>query len=492
MAVKISFDLFFLAALLPALLLAQSDAIANIHGVDTVRVVAADQSPAYDLEQIEDEVTGAVSRTKRNLWVRVAILEIDPLNPAGRNDCGSKSPVFAGVGLLCEMGNAVEQAVRDAAVNEAITQSIQSHVKSDPELAPDLAANVDKLLSSNLLQLRLASSVSDFVEDQTGIGVIGANSDAVPGHRLTTNLVKVEAVGNKLDSRIAIRLHGEIVLARNRDGRMVDQYKYIVETPGHFIEGWSKGGIGMLAKSFSDGVTKMAEVLAEEVLLVVTSPHQRRQGYLVQPIKPKYKISLFGGSDDFISVGGEYHRTDTLQPAFAWEDFRAAYTEDPLYAGVPASKLKVSYDLRIYRSLPGRDAKPMLYPGSVKTPTTLYPGEMLYEFRGIIGEEFAPGIKFEHCMPYAWTVRARFVVDGKTHLTYWSGAYKEKKVEKLREWRTSQKRSARAARSAGVLVGWDYDEMMREKAQYFPFLATSTGQKCSKEEILAAMARKSP
>ena len=90
------------------------------------------------------------------------------------------------------------------------------------------------------------------------------------------------------------------------------------------------------------------------------------------------------------------------------------------------------------------------------------------------------------------TVRARFVADGRTHLTHWSGTYKEKKIEKLRERRVSQEAGARVSRSTGVLTGWDYDEMLREEAQYFPFLTTVPGQKCSNEEILDALPEDSP
>ena len=83
-----------------------------------------------------------------------------------------------------------------------------------------------------------------------------------------------------------------------------------------------------MAASFDEHITTMAELLAEEVLLVVTSPRQRRKGYLVVRIAPKYKRSL--RNDGFISAGGDYRFTDTLQPTFEWEDIRGAYAKDPL------------------------------------------------------------------------------------------------------------------------------------------------------------------
>lgn len=480
-----------LAMCAASMLLLHGNAAANIHGVETIRVIAAAEPPAYDLDQIENEATGAIRRADRNLIIRVVLLEIDPLGSTAGDDCGSPNPLTAAVGLLCELGNSVEQAARRAAIDESIRETKQAHEESDAGLSADLADGVERLLSSNLLQLRLAAAVEDYVAANTGMKLVGSGSATAPGHRLSTNLVRVEAISNRMNSEIAIRLHGEAVLTRASDGAMLDSYNYVVETPGYLLEGWSKGGAGLLARSFSEAITRMAEVLSEEILLIVTSPRQRRSGYLVQPTSPKYKITLMGSSG-FSGGGGQYRATDTLQPTFAWESFRQAYARDPLYKDVPASKLDVSYDLRIYRSREARSAQPMLLPGQDDMPVVLVAGELLHEFRGISGESFKPEIEFRHCTPYAWTIRARFVANGKTHLTYWSGGYKEDKVEELRQARISDKASVRMARSSGSIMGWDMDEMWLEEAQYFPFLATAPKKKCSKEEVLAAMADKTP
>lgn len=486
-ALRSTAPIAFCAALL---FMSYGNTIANVHGVESVEVVYPERPPVYDLDQIESEAIDTITRTRRNLWVRVAVLEIDPLSSVD-DDCGPGNPFLAGVELLCEVGNAIEQAARRVQVDEAIRQSKQAYVESDAQLAPDLADNVDKLLSSNLLQLRLATAVEKFLADHTGIEVVNRASANVPGHRITTNLLGVEAVNNKIDSRIAIRLYGEAVLKSNRDGAVVDKYVYTVETPRHFVEGWSQGGIGLLAASFAEGITKMAEVLAEEVLLIVTSPRQRRKGYLVEAVAPKYSIFSLRDSD-FMSAGGMYYATGTLQPSFKWKDFRNAYAKDPLCAATAVSELEVSYDIRIYQSRLAGDANPLLLSRTAEQPIRLMPGELLHEFRGISGEEYTPDTTFERCTPYAWTIRARFIIDGRTHLTHWSGSYTEKNVEQLRQARISETASFRTARSMGVITGWDLNEMWREEAQYFPFLATSQGQKCSNEEILAAIAKKSP
>lgn len=472
------------------LLLIHSEIAANVHGVTTVEIDHAKQPPAYDLEQIESEVTDGIARTRRNLMIGIALLEIDPLGSKPAS-CDSGNPVLAGMELLCEAGNAVQRAARRGQIEDSIEKSIEGHVESDPSLAPDLADMVDMLLSSNMLQVRFATELRRFVKSATDLEVVGSASTDPPGHRILTNLVRVEAVGDKIDSRIAIRLHGEGSLVRAHDGARLNEYRYAVETPKYFIEDWSQGGVGLLAASVSDALAKMAEVLGEELLLIVKSPGQRRKGYLVKPIAPKHGLALFGGSE-FSGIGSEYHRTNTLQPTFKWTDFRDAYADDPLYPEVPSSELKVSYEIRIFRSRLSGNADPLLFPRPTDMPILLVPGEMLHEFRGIPGEEFAPDLTLKHCTPYAWTVRTRFIANGKTHLTHWSGDYTEKSLEELRQNRTSNSGAVRSARSMGVLMGWNLDEMWREEAQYYPLLASSPGQKCKTKDVLAAIANAGP
>jgi hypothetical protein len=466
--------------IISALLLLGADAAANIHGVATIRVFAADEPPEYDLGQFEEEVTRGIRRTKRNYWLRAGLLGSAAGGSTG-NECGSGGAYYAVIQLACEVATEVastaEDAARRAQADQALNDLARNQGKSDPELSPELSANIDEVLSTNLLQLQLATAVREFILKNTDVEVVSDEPDADPGHRITTRLVRVEAIGNYLDSQVAIRLRGEAVLASHSDGAILDRYSYDVVTPKQFIEAWSGGGAGLVAELIDDGIMKMAEVLAEEVLLVVASPHRRGKGYLVVPTAPKYKNTLMGATFD--SIGGEYRPTKTLQPTFAWKDFRDAYAEDPLYADVAASDIDVSYDLRIYR------ARPI----SPSAKFMLSPAELVHEFRGIPAEEFTPDVAFAPCTPYAWTVRARFVGRNKTHLTYWSGTYKEKHIDAMRERRVSDETGDRLGRVVfSTAFVFDQRELQREEAHYFPFLATPKGQKCSKGEVLAAMA----
>jgi hypothetical protein len=358
------------------LLLLGSVAEANIHGLDSIRVVPAAEPPEYDLDQIGTAVEKTVKRSERNLRIQVALVRYGPTF-AGRNDCG----FMFGLGLLCEAANAVESAAARLEAWETIDELKQAHAESDPELAPDLAEDVDKLLSSNLLQIRLARAVGEVVDSQTDVEVHYGQDASNPKRRLDAKLLRVQAIGRRTDPRVAIRLTGRLDLVDTDSETTIDSYEYTVDTPPHLIESWSQGGVSLLASAVTDSIKAMAEVLAEEVLLTVTSPNQRRKGYLVQAIAPKNKVCFLGCK--FHGTGNYgYFPTKTLTPTFTWADFRDAYAEDPLYANVAAKDLEISYDLRIFRAVDQDSTIRVPLVGSDEKLLLLQSGEQLHEFRG--------------------------------------------------------------------------------------------------------------
>ncbi len=465
------------------LLLLGSIAEANIHGLDSVRVVPASEPPAYDLDQIETEVAETVKRSERNLRIQVALLRFGPTF-AGGNECG----FMFGLGLLCETVNAVESAVARVEAWQTIDELKQAHTESDPELAPDLADDVDRLLSSNLLQVRLARAIGDVIKEQTNVEVHYGQDTTDPKRRLDAKLLRVQAIGRKTDPRVAIRLTGRLDLVDTDSETTIDSYEYTAETPPHLVETWSQGGVALLASSVTDSIKALARVLAEEVLLTVTSPNQRRKGYLVQAITPKNKVCFFGCK--FHGMGNYgYFPTKTLTPAFSWADFRDAYAEDPLYANVAAKDLDISYDLRIFRAVDLQNELRVPLVGPTEQLLTLQSGEQLYEFRGITETSFRPDVAFQACTPYTWTVRARFVARSKVHLTQWAGNYNEKKIEEYRQDRVSEKAGVRISRSVGGFMGMEMDDLYVQGVYFYPFLVTAPGQKCKEQDIRAAMAQ---
>ena len=465
------------------LLLLGSVAEANIHGLDSVLVVPAAEPPEYDLDQIETETAKTVKRSERNLRIQVALLRFGPTF-AGGNECG----FMFGLGLLCEAANAVESAVARVEAWHTIDELKQAHAESDPELAPDLADDVDKLLSSNLLQIRLARAVGEVVDSQTDVEVHYGQDTSNSKRRLDAKLLRVRAIGRRTDPRVAIRLTGRLDLVDSDSETIIDSYEYTTQTPPHMIESWSQGGVALLASSVTDGIKEMAQVLAEEVLLTVTSPNQRGKGYLVQAIAPKNKVCLL--SCKFHGMGNYgYFPTKTLTPTFNWADFRGAYAEDPLYANVAAKDLEISYDLRIFRAVDLESTLRVPLGGPTEELLMLQSGEQLYEFRGITETSFAPDISFPACTPFTWTVRARFVADNKTHLTQWAGNYKEKRIEKYRQNRVSENSGMRMTRSMGGFMGMEMDDLYVQGVYYYPFLVTAPKQKCKEKDIRAAMAK---
>jgi hypothetical protein len=476
------------AILALVLVFASADyATASVHGVRQLQVVPADGPPVFDLEQVQGVVSGAIDRSERNLKIQVAILRIDPLRPP-QDDCGVESPApfgFATVQLLCmplaAITNALERAIRRDQIRETVDEIRQAHTESDPTLAPDLAADVDSLLSSNLLQLQLAVSAADYISKNTAIELLNDSTSDAAEYRFVTHLERVEAVDSPVDSKVSIRLYGDAALVRAADGSIIDSYRYSTETPEYFVEGWSQGGIGQLATSVSKATARLAEVLAEEVLLSVNSPRLRRKGYLLEPVSPPNKRCLIGCGINALANYG-FYATGSLRPIFEWQDFREVYAREPLYANTDASQLEVVYDVRIYATR--RVDTVSTIPGAIETSSAsfLFGGELLHEFREIIGTRFMPEVTFEACERYLWTVRSRFTVDGKTHVTHWSGNYDEKDIEEYRQNLISTSAGARRLRGIAGYLGFDQREYYREESYYFPFQASEPGQDCSSED----------
>jgi hypothetical protein len=457
------------------LLMFSSEAGANAHGVTSLEIIPAEEPPIYAFDQIEDEVTTSIRRADRNLQIRVAMLGVGS-GASSSGDCDAPD-AFAAFELFCDLSvaiaNSIESAVERKQSEEAIEQATRAHIASDPALAPNLASAVDQLLASNAMQLRLAGAIAQVVADETDIDIVGVGANPAAEHRLSSRLTAVEAVGSRANPGIAIRLHGQVSLTRVDNETVVATQDYVTQTPEYLIEEWSQGGIQLLSDGFSKALMNLAEVLAEEAFLTVTSPKQRRSGYLLEPTTPLNEVCLKCDFRTLRNYG--YFELDTLVPTFEWNAFEDAYAEDPLVPDADASTLEVTYDLRLFR------ARRMFW-------DILVAGEQIAEFRGIQATNFSPGFPLDRCAPYLWTVRARFSIDGRTYLTHWSGNFKEKKIEDFRRKRTADSGGAAAARAfTGYTLALDQNEYWREGSYYFPFIPNDSDQHCTADETTLAL-----
>lgn len=256
------------------------------------------------------------------------------------------------------------------------------------------------------------------------------------------------------------------MLVRNSDDVVITSHAYSVETKEHSVANWRQGGAQLLAEAFADSMAGAAEVVAEETLLTVRSPAQKKQGYLVKASKPKNKVCLFGCKFTTAKNYG-FYETKTTQPTFEWDAFEPQFAADPLVEGQTLSSNQVEYDLRIHRAVP----IPI-------TNKTLGAGDVVQEFRAIESNSMTLDEPLEHCTAYVWTVRSRFDIDGKTHLTHWGGNYKESDIEKFRSKQTQRSGSVKFNAEGAGFLGQDQQYFYRESTYYFPFYVVEPGKKC--------------
>jgi hypothetical protein len=116
--------------------------------------------------------------------------------------------------------------------------------------------------------------------------------------------------------------------------------------------------------------------------------------YTLQPIYPPAENAVPPGNDQATTGGWARRRLPDLQPVFRWEPLPASFERD--------SEIQdVTYEFRLYR---GASPTPYIRSG-LSTPT------------------YSLETPLSPCELYAWTVRARFTLDGRPRLTEWAGAY---------------------------------------------------------------------
>jgi len=144
----------------------------------------------------------------------------------------------------------------------------------------------------------------------------------------------------------------------------------------------------------------------------------------------------------------------------------------------PASR-DVVYDLRIYATR--RVDTEGTVPGSIETidVSLIFGAGLLHEFRNIAATRFVPSVALDPCKSSMWTVRAHFTVDGRRHVTNWSGDYDEKDIENYCANLISDSVGARGLRAVAGYVGYDQREMCCEQSYYFPFRVTGPNQECA-------------
>jgi hypothetical protein len=146
---------------------------------------------------------------------------------------------------------------------------------------------------------------------------------------------------------------------------------------------------------------------------------------------------------------GRFAGLDTLQPVFRWESFPRGVDLDEA-GGSAARFTDVSYEISVFEV--ARKWQERVGPFGTYAAPTYIAGKRIYERTGLSTPEHRIEEPLAPCGRYAWTVRARFRLDGQPRVTVWTvtkGFGRETEDLPLRlQRRLSVERAARVGRES--------------------------------------------
>jgi len=219
------------------------------------------------------------------------------------------------------------------------------------------------------------------------------------GERLDTvvelSVVSLEArVTGVKGEPIPVNMKFRVRLVNTSDGKILDSF--IHQFSGCvFSEELLKDNGRMISDVIQYWYREFAEIVVDEIFLNyrpveqidVKTDRQLLGDYFLQPLYPEVRL--------------RFDKVDCQEPTFRWEALPRLKELREASAGSRITDLK--YDLRIFE------------------PDNM--SENNYQITGLTEPKFKLSGFFKPCHNYIWTVRARFLLDGKRQATEWSGTY---------------------------------------------------------------------
>ena len=216
--------------------------------------------------------------------------------------------------------------------------------------------------------------------------------------------------GEGRDPAVSFFMDAEIHLSRVRDGKELYAGKsFHSSRPQRFSE-WSKNNATPLRLEFEKAYARIAEQVIENIFLIhdfhLDSIWSTDMYCMMKPFKPP--LTMLG----FFSHERITPKLESQSPTFRWQAFPREKDLRSDSKGLLSRIRDISYDLVIWKT---RD----------HIPTSL-----VYDKRGIVltekvsdGErivEYTIDKALEPSTEFYWSVRARFMLDGRPRITRWS------------------------------------------------------------------------
>lgn len=284
--------------------------------------------------------------------------------------------------------SAIDKAVAEFDIQNAIAGQLETILKSDPRvrLATVDASGPDKPAARpDYAQLR-DEGIDTVIEigiNEIGLdGCITHNWECRPPHTLY------------------LFMRGQARMVQVVDGATLFEWPLEYKSGAHDLSKWQTDGGRILGEELEQAYRELAERVYDEA-------------FLITPIALPFVSNIWEEKCwvEPLSVSG----TDTLQPTLRWTPFPSEIVRQELDPAVLRKIGNVTYDLRVWDEDidQGNDAW-----------YQRWRNRLIYERTGLAAPQHTLEVPLAPASRYYWSVRARFVVDGRSMATRWMRQHK--------------------------------------------------------------------
>jgi hypothetical protein len=210
-------------------------------------------------------------------------------------------------------------------------------------------------------------------------------------------------VGSGSDPILALYMTAEARLIDTASGQPAGLRGLVYVSPERRVRQWAGDGAALTKAEMERGYRTLAERIVEDLVLRATGDREPDNVYAVTcGLVPRRPRTQWEGVP---AVGGRLAESpvESVTPVLEWEpEGELGSVAEAVSASTRTGK--ITYDLRIWSSVDG------------------VPVDIVYERLGLPEPQHRVETALEPGSTYLWSVRTRYVVDGRTLVTRWSAA----------------------------------------------------------------------
>lgn len=293
--------------------------------------------------------------------------------------------------VALDVESAINKAVIALDVQNALAGQLEKILKSDPRIrlttvgvaGPDQPAE-----RPDYSQLRGAGidTVIEVAISEIGLdGCIAHNWECEPPHTLD------------------LFMRGHARMVQVADGTSLFEWPLDYNSGPHELTKWVADGGRLVGEELELAYRELAERVYDEAFLITP---------IALPLNDKWQAPCWLEPLYPELVPFRVRRVDTLQPTLRWSEFPREIDRQQLDPAVLQKISDVMYDLRIWDEDVDQNSKGRVW-------TRRWRNRLIYERIGLAAPQHALEVPFAPASRYYWSVRARFVVDGRPMATRW-------------------------------------------------------------------------